>query len=218
MGVAGVSDSDFTPNAIIEWQSLTEEYSRSFVFNDLKDSVTNYVTTIEVTNFAPFENRRRMMRGENRNLQQPDIIVVEYTQTVTYNIIGSSAQISPEELVALPFVSDGNRGAYVTVLKTSTNDVISGVTGVSEVSVPTQPDPEPSPTGGFVWTRTIIIAVSAGGAGLLIVIILFIVYCRSGSSGSSSKDENPPLHVDVRNDEVSTLAGPDGPPTYGDQR
>lgn len=214
MGVAGVSESMIVsnPNALTQWKFLTEEYSESYVFNDLKDSVANYVTSIEVTDFYPIESRR-MLRGENRKLQDINIIVVEYTQTVTYNIIGSVAQITPEELVKAPFATTSARGAYVTVLKTSTNEVISGVVNVSEIQL--QPEPEPE---GFVWTRTIIIAVAAGGAGLLIVIILFLVYCRKGSGGAPDKDENPPLHVDVRNDEVSTLAGPDGPPTYGDQR
>ncbi len=213
MGVAGVSESMITsnPNALTQWKFLTEEHSTSYVFNDLKDSVANYTTSIEVTDFYPIESRR-MLRGENRKLQAvADIIVIEYTQTVTYNIVGSVAQITPEELVQAPFATNSARGAYVTVLNTSTNDVISNVVNVSDVQIPSEPE-------GFVWTRTIIIAVAAGGAGLLIVIILFLIYCRKGSGGAPDKDENPPLHVDVRNDEVSTLAGPDGPPTYGDQR
>ena len=222
MGIAGVTD--FTPDAISQWQALTEEYSSSFVFNDLKDSVTNYNTVIDVTDFAPYVNvdsrrHQRMMRGENRNLQdQQDIIIVEYTQSVTYNIVGIVAQITAEELVAAPFATDAERAAYVTVLKTSDDPVLSEVRGVSEVDIPVQPTqaPEPVPKRGL--STTAIIGISCGGGGLLIVIVLFWIYCSSRGDEGEDKEADPPLHVDVRNDEVSTLAGPDGPPTYGDQR
>jgi len=160
-----------------------------------------------------------MMRGENRNLQdQSDIIVVTYTQTVIYNIVGTVEQISPEEIVAAPFATDIDRGIYVAVLKTSDNEVLSGVKGVSEVQVPAQPTPAPTlaPKSGGL-SRTAIIGISCGGAALLIIIVLFVIYCRGGGDDEEDEERDPPLHVDVRNDEVSTLAGPDGPPTYGDQ-
>ncbi len=221
MGMAGLTE--FTPGAEAEWQELTGQYTTSFVFNEMKDTVTNFVTTYEVTDSFPYtegDGRRRMMRGESqesRNLQSQDIIIVEYTQTVKYNIVGSTALITSEDLITAPFETEAERAAYVTVLKTASDSTLAGVKGVSKVQVPTQPTQAPAPAPGGGLSRTAIIAISCGCGGLLIIIILFIIYCRGGGGDGDSK-EDPPLHVDVRNDEVSTLAGPDGPPTYGDQR
>jgi len=220
MGMAGLTE--FTPEAEAEWQELTGQYTTSFVFNDMKDMVTNFVTTYEATDSFPYiegDARRRMMRGESqesRNLQSQDIIIVEYTQTVKYNIVGSTATVSSEDLIIAPFETEAERAAYVTVLKTASDSTLAAVKGVSKVQVPEQPTPAPTPVPGGVLSRTAIIAISCGGGGLLIIVILFIIYCRGGGGDGDSK-EDPPLHVDVRNDEVSTLAGPDGPPTYGDQ-
>jgi len=219
MGIAGLVE--FTPETELEWQELTQQYSSSFVFNDLKGVVTNFITVYTVTDSFPYEDSAsRRLRGENqesRDLQTAqDIIIVEYTQTVKYNIVGDSATVAAEDLITAPFETEVERAEYVTILKAASETNLSEIKGVSQVQVPPQPTQSPAPDPGGGLSRTAIIGISCGGAALLIVIILFIIYCRSGGDDDGDKDD-PPLHVDVRNDEVSTLAGPDGPPTYGDQ-
>ena len=220
MGIAGLVE--FTPETELEWQELTQQYSSSFVFNDLKGVVTNFITVYTVTDSFPYEDSAsRRLRGENqesRDLQTAqDIIIVEYTQTVKYNIVGDSATVAAEDLLTAPFETEVERAEYVTILKSASETDLSQIKGVSQVQVPPQPTQSPAPAPGGALSRTAIIGISCGGGALLIVIILFIIYCRSGGGDDGDKDD-PPLHVDVRNDEVSTLAGPDGPPTYGDQR
>lgn len=228
MGMAGITD--LTSNDQIEWEELTASYSTSYVFNDLKGSVSNFVTSYEVTDISIPEPRRlqRMMRGgfqSSRGLEeeQQDIIIVEFTQTVKYNTIDTS-KFTPELMVAAPFATDNERSAYVALLNTSTNPVLSEVKGVSEIIVPSVPEPTVPPTSPGnseepVLSKLEIIGIACGGAAVLILIVLFYMYCRKG--GGEGSDDNsggdPPLQVDVRNDEISTLAGPDGPPTYGDQ-
>lgn len=154
--------------------------------------------------------------------QQQDIIIVEYTQTLKYNTVDAN-KFSPEVIVAAPFLTDSERSAYVTLLKTSSDPVLSRVKGVSEITISKQTDPPPTEGGQGksepVLSTVEIIGIACGGAALLILIILFYMYCRKGSRGGGDEKvaDDPPLQVDVRNDEVSTLAGPDGPPTYGDQ-
>lgn len=149
---------------------------------------------------------------------------MEYTQTVKYNTVDAN-KFSPDLMITAPFATDDERSAYVALLKTSSNPVLLQIKGISEILVPAQlprstiVPTDPSSKKGPVLTKPAIIGIACGGAGLLILIILFCIYCRSG--GSEGDDDkisgDPPLHVDVRTDEVSTLAGPDGPPTYGDQ-
>jgi len=159
--------------------------------------------------------------------EQQDVIIVEYTQTVKYNTLNAE-KFTPELLVAAPFLTDEERSVYVMLLKSSSDPVLSQVKGVSEITVPSKPNPTSPPEtpkdGGQektdpVLSKVAIIGIACGGAALLILIILFYMYCRKGGNNASENKSasDPPLQVDVRNDEVSTLAGPDGPPTYGDQ-
>lgn len=228
--MAGITE--LTPEAELEWQELTESFSTSHVFNDFKDSVSNFVTSYEVTSVTLYsakdDGRRhqRMMRGDfqpSRGLQdQQDVIIVEYTQTVKYNTIDAAA-FPAKVLVAAPFEQEDNRNAYTALLQTSSQTLLSEVRGVSPIRVPTPPSAAPTPAPdekGSGLSKPAIIGIACGGAGLLIVIVLFFIYCRGGDGdgGDDKSVGDPPLHVDVRNDEVSTLAGPDGPPTYGDRR
>jgi len=226
MGMAGVTN--LTADARLAWEELTGDFTTSFVFNDLKDDVSNFETSFKVTNVEPFEEGRRhqrMMRGESepsRGLQetQQEVIIVVYIQTVKYNTIDAS-RFTPDIMVTGPFATTDERSAYVTLLKSSSNPELSQIKGVSEIQVPVQTAaPTAAPiVEAFALSTPVIIGIACGGAGFLILVILFCIYCRSGSSdGSDAKSsEDPPLHVDVRADEVSTLAGPDGPPTYGDR-
>lgn len=153
-------------------------------------------------------------------MQDYDVLIVEYTQSVEYNTLDSS-KFTPEMIVTAPFETDSERNAYVSLLKKSNNELVAGVIGVSPVQLApaSEPTTAPVPKKDPILTKPAIIGIACGGAGLLILIFLFCIYCRSGGGDESvgkGKDE-PPLQVDVRDDEVSTLAGPSGPPTYGDQ-
>jgi hypothetical protein len=227
IGLAGVKN--LTVDGQLAWAELTGGYATSFVFNNFKDEVSDFETFFKVTNIEPFEEGRRhqrMMRGESepsRGLQesQQEVIIVEYSQTLKYSTIDAS-RFTPDLMVTGPFASTDKRSAYVTVLKTSSNPELAQIKGVSEIDLPLQtaaPTAAPIVESSALSTPAII-GIACGGGGLLILVILFCIYCRRGSSdGSDAKSiEDPPLHVDVRADEVSTLAGPDGPPTYGDRR
>jgi len=224
MGMGGITD--LTLEAELEWQRLTESFSTEYVGNDLRDSVSNFVTSYEITNVRSARRNRQLLRGEyepSRNLQnEQDIVIVTYTQRLEYITVDPQTY-SPDFLVGVPFETDSARSAYVSLLKSSNNPVLAEINGVSKVNVP-EPAPSSPPTEAPapspVLSKPAIIGISCGGAGLLILVILFAIYCRSGNSdGNDNKSSGvPPLQVDVRNDEISTLGGPSGPPTYGDRR
>jgi hypothetical protein len=234
MGMAGITD--LPASARLSWEELTESFTTSYVFNDMKGSVSNFVTTYEVTDISPItlQRHRRMMRGNQRGLQTQGIIV-EYTQTVKYDTIDPN-KFTPILIATSPFETDNERTAYVTLLGTSSNDLLSQVSGVSEIQIqdvnPTSPPesvstdaPSTAPKNGIVLTKPAIIGIACGGAAILILCLIFCIYCcRSGGGSKGGSDARsggePPLHVSVRDDEVSTLAGgpQTGTPMYGDQR
>jgi len=232
MGMAGVTDLPISARA--SWEELTQSFCDSYVFNDLKNSVSYFDTTYEVTDVIPItlQRHQRMMRGNQRGLQSQQGIIVEYTQTVKYDTIDPK-KFTPNLMVTAPFETDKERTAYVTLLGTSLDDTLSLVTGVSEiqirdVSLTLPPEsstdaPNKAPKGAPLLTKPAIIGISCGVAAALVLIVIFGVYCcRSGGGSEGGGDVKssgePPLHVSVKDDEVSTLAGPQtGPPTYGDQ-
>jgi len=241
MGMVGIDE--LSSSARTEWQELTGSFSTSYVFNDLKDKVTNFVTTYEVTSVSRVKPPQERHRWRERQLRtttteepqheserrlQKQAILVFYTQTVEYNTVDGEL-FTPEFMATAPFETNSERNAYVTLLNTSTNSALAQVTEVSESQLPADATttPKESPTAApktkdEILSKPAIIGIACGGAGLLILIVLFAIYCRSGAtenrSDNKSNDEPPlQLHVDVRDDEVSTLAGPNGPPTYGDQ-
>jgi len=234
MGMAGITE--LSKSAQLTWQDLTESFSTSFVFNDLKDSVSNFETTYEVTNTSliTLQRHQRMLRGEQRGLQNNQQgIIVEYTQTLKYDTIDAN-KFTSDFIATAPFEADEERTAYVTLLGTSDDEILSRVTGVSEIELPDMtptmfPDssttmaPSTAPSKkSLILTKPAIIGIACGGAGLLILLVLFCVYCRDGGGkeeeGGAKNNGEPPLHVSVKDDEVSTLAVPQsGPPTYGDQ-
>jgi hypothetical protein len=234
MRMAGITD--LPTAARVSWEELTESFSTSYVFNDMKGSVSNFVTTYEVTDISPIplQRHQRMMRGNQRGLETQGIFV-EYTQTVEYDTIDPN-KFTPNLIVTSPFKTDDERTAYVTLLGTSPNDLLSQVSGVSEIQIqdvnPASPPesvstdaPSTAPKKGIDLTKPAIIGIACGGAAILILCLIFCIYCcqsggdsNGGSDGRSSGE--PPLHVSVRDDEVSTLAGgpQTGTPMYGDQR
>lgn len=234
IGMAGITELSASSKA--SWEELTRSFSTSSVFNDLKDSVSNFVTTYEITNTSPITLQRhhRMTRGIQRELQTQQGIIVEYTQTFRYDTVDPTT-FTPILLATLPFETDSQRTAYVTLLGTSSDDTLSEVTGVSEIQISEASSPSASPessptnapsnytsTESSFWTKAAIIGVACGGAALLILVVIFCIccFCRKGDAedGDGKSNADPPLQVDVRADDVSALAGPQGgPPTYGDQ-
>lgn len=219
MGLAGVTA--FPPSTQSNWEQLTKEFSESFTINDLSGSVSNFVTTYQVTDVIATERRyRSLIRAGARDLQQ-EAIILEFTQTFQYDT--SDPSITPDALAMRPFQGNDGKQAYVTLLRSSEDQVLQGVIGVSNVIVATTQPPTAAPADDPFLSTPAIIGIACGGGALLILIVLYLLYCRgSGSGGGAGKDVNhddePPLHVNVRDDEISTLAGPTGPPTYGDQR
>jgi len=162
-------------------------------------------------------------------LQSQQVIIVEYTQTVKYDTIDPKKN-TPNFMVAAPFETDEERTADVTLLGTSSDDTLSQVTGVSEIRIRDVSSTLPPgsstdvPKEAPLLTKPAIIGISCGVAAAFVLFVIFGVYCcRSGGGsdggGDAKSSGEPPLHVSVKDDEVSTLAGPQtGPPTYGDQR
>jgi hypothetical protein len=190
----------------------------------MAESVESFSTTFEVTDVITPNSRKQrgLMRRDLQ--QQQERVIVEYTQTMTYATTDDS--ITPDTLATAPFATQEEKTAYVTLLGTSGDTVLEQVTGVSEViipavptSAPGTPPPTQSPAdeaGGL--STAAIIGIACGGGAVVVMAILYFLYCRSGGSKESYKGDDPPLHVSVKDDEISTLAGPAGPPTYGDQR
>jgi hypothetical protein len=224
MGLAGITT--FPQSTQVNWAQTTKEFSESFVTSDFGDSVTNFQTTYEIITVTPVTNRRNLVRGTSqysRQLQQ-QAVIIDYTQVMQYDTTDST--ITPFDLATAPFETNENKQAYVALLKTTDDAILQSVIGVSNVvRGPTSP---PSPGGTTsddsddpILSTPAIIGIASGGGALLILIVLYFLYCRGGNRGGGKdmpKDDDPPLHVNVRDDEVSTLAGPTGPPTYGDQR
>jgi len=232
MGMAGVTDLPISARS--SWEELTQLFCDSYVFNDLKNSVSNFDTSYEVTDVIPItlQRHQRMMRGNQRGLQSQQGIIVEYTQTVKYDTIDPK-KYNSTFIVTAPLETDEERTAYVTLLGTSSDDTLSQVTGVSEIRIrdvsstlvpeSSTDAPNKAPKEAPLLTKPAIIGISCGVAAALVLFVIFGVYCcRSGGGsdggGDAKSSGEPPLHVSVKDDEVSTLAGPQtGPPTYGDQ-
>lgn len=226
IGLAGITTFPQSTQAV--WEQTTKEFSESFIMNDLGESVSNFATTYTVTDVsvAPINGQRNLLRGAQftRQLQQQAVIIV-FDQTMQYDTLDSS--IDGISMAQLPFDTREGKQAYVTLLKSTGDPQLVQVGGVSSV-VPPPVDGPTSGTGGGggddpVLSTPAIIGIACGGGALLILIVLYFLYCRGGSRKGSKEmskagDDEPPLHVNVRDDEVSTLAGPTGPPTYGDQR
>jgi hypothetical protein len=228
MGLAGLTDLPATSQR--NWEDLTKSFSESYAYSDLSTEVENFVTTYQVTSVTPASTRKLQLRGvfSGRNLQQAAVII-EYTQTMQYDT--SSSVITPEILAQAPFETSDGKTSYVTLLRNSEDTVLDRVIGVSNVLVspvtPTSP-PVMAPTSAPaqaedspILSLAAIIGIACGGGALLIIIVLYCLYCRGGGGGGGDYgkgNDDHPLHVSVRDDEVSTLAGPTGPPTYGDQR
>lgn len=217
MGMAGISDMPGSTQA--EWAELTASFSTSFIFAELAGTVDNFATTLEVTDVIP-QNDRKQRRGTRRNLQGQEQVIVVYTQTMTYDT--NDLTITPDTLATAPFKTDEERTAYVTLLGTSSDPVLGEITAVSPVDLegtPTSaPAAPPSDSSSGVLSTPAIIGIACGGGAVVIMAVLYLMYCRSSSSSDDKKGDEPPLHVSINGDDVSTLAGPAGPPTYGDHR
>jgi hypothetical protein len=145
----------------------------------------------------------------------------------------TDSSITATDMAQGPFQTSDGKTAYVSLLRSSEDPVLEMVIGVSNVLVPS-PTAAPVPTmapqdDDPVLSTAAIIGIACGGGALLIICLLYFFYCRGSGGGGGGhitssaasdykNDDEPPLHVNIRDDEVSTLAGPTGPPTYGDQR
>jgi hypothetical protein len=225
MGLAGVTSLPTSSQAI--WEESTKEFAESFIFSDMSDRVSNFVTTYTVTQVTPLTGRRNLLRGGmsqfSRELQQ-DAVIIDFDQIMRYDTTDS--KVTALDMAQIPFNTTQSKQAYLTLLKSTGDTTLLQVGGVSNVVPAPGGPPSSAPAEGGdedpILSTPAIIGIACGGGALLILIVLYFLYCRGGGKKNgksvSKNDDEPPLHVNVRDDEVSTLAGPTGPPTYGDQR
>jgi len=231
MTLTGIdSFSDQTQRA---WATETQTFSTSHYVNEIEGGL--FRTSIAVTNFVSSPQSRKLVReGEKlqRQLQLQEGVVITYNQVVSYSNAGD-VELSEEYLAKSPFAFPEQRDNYVKALQSSNDpglervDVSSPVMFANEI-VPTnapittkqpQPSEDPEPKSGL--SMPAIIGIACGGGALLIIGILFCIYCKAQKpTGESDMEEPPPSKISIKEDEVSTLAGPSiagNPAGFGDR-
>jgi len=217
MTVGGISSfSDSTMNA---WKDTTENFSTSHYKSDFSGST--FKTTITVTNSQKVSQRyRSMMRGQRVLQTQGSGFVITYNQLVSYD--STADDITENYLAKSAFASPEQRNDYVQSLQDSGDPVLDTATDATApeyandnvaTSVPAVTSKTQAPTSAGndpVLSMAAIIGIACGGGALLIIIILFFIYCnKKVSKENPNIDSNPPpKSVSLKEDEVSTLAGP----------
>ena len=212
------------------WEETTETFLTSHYEKDFPTSA--FKSTVTVTNSQQTSQRRLwMMRGQRRLQAQKKGFVITYNQEVSYD--SDDGNINDNYLAKSAFASPEQRDAYVQSLKNSGDPVLETATDAtkpifaidnipidSPVASPTLPPTQKKTEP--VLSMAAIIGIACGGGALLIIIILFLIYCtKKGSKENENVDSNPPpMSVSLKEDEVSTLAGPSiaGGGAQGEQR
>jgi len=215
MTVDGIDS--FSGSTVGDWEDTTEDFSTAHYEKDFPRST--FRTTISVTNSQEI-SQRRGMRGR-RGLQGSSGYVITYNQVVSY--ISTAEGITDEYLAKSAFATSAQRDQYVQSLQNSGNSVLGSVTDTTAPTfandnVPTSA-PINSPTQApinpdnkdSVLSMAVIIGIACAGGALLIIIILAVIYCNKKGSKENPTIEsnNPPTRsISLKDDEVSTLAGP----------
>jgi hypothetical protein len=215
MRVDGIDS--FSESTMGDWEDTTEDFSTAYYEKDFPRST--FRTTITVTNYQQIPQRRGM-RGR-RGLQGSGGYVITYNHQVSY--ISTTDGITDDYLAKSALATSAQRDEYVQSLRNSGDSVLRFVTGVtapifandnlptsapinSPTQVPINPDKKDS-----VLSMAAIIGIACAGGALLIIIILAIIYCNKKGSKENPTIEsnNPPTRsISLKDDEVSTLAGP----------
>jgi len=215
-------DGAFSENSAAAWAKETKEFCTSYYLNDIEGS--SFTTDILVTSMKFTNNVRRSMRGSRRNLQGASELVLSYNQVVSYEGTGNEF-ITETYLAKGPFDSLAKREKFVEALQTTNDEGLEGVLESSEVyfknetpptmapvtvTVAPQPQPDPKPKTDPILGLPAIIGIACGGAAVLIIGVLFYCYCRAKrATDETNSHANPPTrNVSIKEDEVSTLAGP----------
>lgn len=214
--------SAFPVDAQATWQEETALFSSSYVFNELQGQVSSFDTTYTVTDYtlSTMQRSRQLQLPKSlrpsRGLQQEeDFVTVIFTQVMNYDVNGGSS-VTAEQLATAPFASVAQRQSFVGLLQVSGDPTLSQVAAVSEVesagsptSPPVPPPTEPPTEEPSGLSTGIIIGIACGGGAFLLLIlgVVYFMYCKSSPS-LDSKNNDPPMSVIVKDDEVSTLAGP----------
>jgi len=201
------------------WKDTTEIFCTSHYKRDYSGST--FKTTITVTNSQKVSQRHRwMMRGQQRLLIEASGFVITYNQVVSYD--STASDITENYLAKSAFEFPKQRNDYVQSLQNSGDPVLDTATDataptyandnvptsvpavISNTQAPTSAEKDPP------LSLAAIIGIACGGGALLIIIILFFIYCnKKGSKENPNIDSNPPPRsVSLKEDEVSTLAGP----------
>ena len=202
------------------WEATTKTYFEDFYATEGNGVASNVVSTYRVTGQTPSFNSRRLASG--RFLQQSEVTLT-YTQTLLYT--PGSSDVTAEQVVETPFVSNERRVVYVGDLKSSGDDAFSTLANVSPVEFPVPPpDDDGLSTGAIIG-----IAVGGGCAFMLLLFGGYQMYSRSKSRTGYFSDvgEAPPTSIRAGGDEVSRLDEPskmgvltsdESLAGYGDQR
>ena len=139
LGLALGGITDFTEDTEEEFNTLTAEFATNFVETEFGDTVTDFETTITVTDFIP---PGRRLDERSRSLMPADAVVV-YNERLQYET--TDPTITSLELAVAAFETQASRNAYVEFLKNSSEDEnLQMVTSASRVIVP-GPSSPPSP-------------------------------------------------------------------------
>jgi len=212
-------------------QSVWEDQTESFITSYYESNISggSFQTVITVTNHQPSwttSQRNRLMRGQRGLQQQDNSIVITYNQVVRTD----DDNLSEDFLAKAPFSSPEQRDEYVLLLQNSNDPELELVTDSSGVTfaddnVPTsapRPTQAPAPSKEPVLSMAAIIGIACGGGALIIIGVLSFIYCKKkGSKDKSNMEGDPmPRNVSVKEDEISTLAGPSitGGGVLGDRR
>lgn len=154
------------------------------------------------------------MRGRQLQAGSSVVVVVTYNQEVSYSTT-DNVLLSKEFLAKSPFATAGQRIDYVQVLQGTNDPVLEAVADSSPVTFADELAPTSAPVDGKPlepeagFPMAAIIGIACGGGAILIVAILFFIYCKSNNSKKDApRGENPPQNVSIKEDEISTLAGP----------
>jgi hypothetical protein len=215
MKVDGIDS--FSDSTRDDWEDTTEDFSTAHYEKEFP--LSSFLTTISVTNSQQIPQRRGM-RGR-RGLQGSGGYIITYNQVVAY--ISTDDGFTDDYLAKSAFETSKQRDEYVQSLQNSGNSVLGFVTDTTAptfandnvpisapINSPTQAPINPDKKD-FVLSLAAIIGIACAGGALLIIIILAIIYCNKKGSKQDPTIEsnNPPTRsISLKDDEVSTLAGP----------
>lgn len=201
------------PDAISEWQTVTEEHTVDFYSQNNQYGIANVKTTVTLVSQDLVSRRRRL--GESNTARQLQASVkLKYNQEISYMTADETSDTATD-VVTDPFQTQEDLENYLTALQAATPE-LEGVTSIEPVtagegsSTPAPVVPEPDEGGGIGTGALIgIVAGSVVAVGAILGVGYYVSQ-RGDDGGYVSTGKTPPSQLDVNQgpDEVSTLAEP----------